>query len=54
MDSSSVGSGHVHCCKSACRSKSKKANSVDPDETARYDPFHLDLHSLQSGSTVMY
>ena len=23
------------------------ANSVDPDETARYEPSHLDLHCLQ-------
>ena len=22
-------------------------NSVDPDETARYEPSHLDLHGLQ-------
>ena len=22
-------------------------NSVDPDETARYEPSHLDLHCLQ-------
>ena len=22
------------------------ANSVDPDETARYEPSHLDLHCL--------
>ena len=24
----------------------KKANSVDPDETAHYEPSHLDLHCL--------
>ena len=24
----------------------EKANSVDPDETARYEPSHLDLHGL--------
>ena len=24
------------------------ANSVDPDETARFDPSHLDLHCLHS------
>ena len=23
------------------------ANSIDPDETARYEPSHLDLHCLQ-------
>ena len=23
------------------------ANSVDPDETAHYEPSHLDLHCLQ-------
>ena len=23
------------------------ANSIDPDETAYYEPFHLDLHYLQ-------
>ena len=26
--------------------RSQKANSVDPDETARYEPSHLDLHCL--------
>ena len=26
--------------------KSRKANSVDPDETARYKPSHLDMHCL--------
>ena len=25
----------------------RMANIVDPDETARYEPFHLDLHCLQ-------
>ena len=26
--------------------KNRMANSVDPDETARYKPSHLDLHCL--------
>ena len=26
--------------------KERKANSVDPDETARYEPSHLDQHCL--------
>ena len=26
--------------------KNRIANSVDPDETARYKPSHLDLHCL--------
>ena len=26
------------------KSKNNTANSVDPDETARYEPSHLDLH----------
>ena len=25
----------------------RMANSVDPDETARYEPYHLALHCLQ-------
>ena len=28
------------------KSKIRMANSVDPDETARYEPSHLDLHCL--------
>ena len=28
--------------------KNEKANTVDPDEIARYEPYHLDLHCLQS------
>ena len=27
--------------------KGKKANTVDPDETAHYEPSHLDLQCLQ-------
>ena len=47
MDSSI--SGHAHCRK---RGFSKTVNkimttSVDPDDTARYEPSHLDLHCLQ-------
>ena len=30
-----------------CKIKNKMANSVDPDETAHYEPSHLDLHYLQ-------
>ena len=32
-----------------CQAKirSRQANSVDPDETARNEPSHLDLHCLQ-------
>ena len=29
------------------RNKNRMANSVDPDETARYEPSQLDLHGLQ-------
>ena len=28
------------------KSKNGMVNSVDPDETARYEPSHLDLHCL--------
>ena len=28
------------------------ANSVDPDETARYEPSHQDLHCMPFGSRV--
>ena len=31
-----------------CSEKTEKANSVDPDEMAHYEPSHLDLHCLQS------
>ena len=49
MNSSIVAFGYVHYCKSVCQSKLKNrmANSVDPDETARHEPFYLDLHCLQ-------
>ena len=50
MDSSISEFGHIHRCKLGFQSKinkKKKANSVDPDETARYEPSHLDLHCLQ-------
>ena len=29
------------------------ANCVDPDETARYEPSHLDLHCLQKVSVLV-
>ena len=28
------------------KQKNRMATSVDPDETTRYDPTHLDLHCL--------
>ena len=33
-----------------CSDKLEKANSVDPDEMARYGPPRLDLHCLQNFS----
>ena len=30
-----------------CKIKDKRANTVDPDETAHYEPSHLDLQCLQ-------
>ena len=30
------------------------ANSVDPDETARYEPSHQDLHCLHKSSALIY
>ena len=49
MDSSIYEFGHIHCCKRGFQSKinDKMANSVDPNETARYQPSYLDLHCLQ-------
>ena len=40
--------GHVHLSKKGFQSqiKNRMANSVGPDETARYEPSHLDLHCL--------
>ena len=38
-----------HCCKQGFQShvNNRIGNSVDPDETARYEPSHLDLHCVQ-------
>ena len=49
MDSSISEFGQIHCCKQGFRSKinNKMAKSVDPDETPRKEPSHLDLHCLQ-------
>ena len=30
------------------KNQNKVANNVDPDETAHYEPSHLDLHCLQN------
>ena len=43
--------GHIYCCQEGdiCKLNEKKnrmANSVDPDETAHYEPSNLDLHYL--------
>ena len=40
--------GHAHCCKKGFQTqiKNRMANSVDPDETAHFEPSHLDLHCL--------
>ena len=48
MDSSISVLGHVRCCQSSFLLKiiNRLANSVDPDETAHYEPSHLDLHCL--------
>ena len=49
MDSPIAEFGHIHCWKEVFHSKTnnRMANSVYPDETARYGPSHLDLHCLQ-------
>ena len=41
--------GHICCIKEGFLSKinNRMANSVDPDETAHYEPSHLGLHCLQ-------
>ena len=41
--------GHVHCCKLGSRYEIENivVNSVDPDETARYEPSHQDLLCLK-------
>ena len=41
---------NTHCQSEIKKKKKKKRkipNSVDPDETARHEPSHLDLHCLQ-------
>ena len=30
------------------------SNCIDPDETAHYEPSHLDLHSLQKPTIITY
>ena len=30
------------------KNQNRMANSVDPDETAHYEPSHQDIHSLQT------
>ena len=49
MVSSSLEFDHIHCCKEGFQSKIKNrtANKTDSDETAHYEPSHLDLHCLQ-------
>ena len=48
MDSSIIEFGHVFLCKKGCQCliKNRMTNSVDPDETARYEPSHLDIQCL--------
>ena len=51
MGSLIIELGHVHRCKKGSHFEKKTkqnrmANSVDPDETAHYEPSHLDLHCL--------
>ena len=42
-------SGHFHCCQTggSCSVKDTIANSLEPDETAHFEPSYLDLHCLQ-------
>ena len=49
MDSSIFDFGHNHCCRWECHTKipNQMPNSVDPDEKALYELYHLDLHCLQ-------
>ena len=37
----------------ADQNKYQIANSVDPDETAHYEPSHLDLHCLLFGIKIL-
>ena len=48
MDISIFEFGHVQNCKMGChlKNKNRMANSVDPDETARHEPSHPELHCL--------
>ena len=62
MDSSVFEFGNTLCCKWECQANvtsskpnsvdlegkyhSRKANSVDPEETAHTEPSHLDLHCV--------
>ena len=48
MDSFIFDSGQTHCLQIgiAVKNQNRIANSVDPDEMARYEPSHLDLHCL--------
>ena len=41
--------GHILYCKEGLQSKinNRVANHVEPDERARYELSHLDLHCLQ-------
>ena len=49
MASSSLKFVHISFLQTGAKSKihTRTANSVDPDETARYEPSHLDLYYLQ-------
>ena len=46
MDSSTSEFGQIPCYKYGLQSQinNRIVNSVDPDETARYGPSHLDLY----------
>ena len=47
MDSSITESGQNHCSKQdSVKNHNSIANSVNPDETAQYEPSHLDLSCL--------
>ena len=48
MDSSISEYGHIHHGQVGFQSKVKNraANCIDPVETGRYEPSHLDLHCL--------
>ena len=46
VDYSTAECGHIYCCKEGFDKKieNRMANSVDPNETAHYDPSRLELH----------